>query len=210
MEEEPPYMPRTWRWVGVKQVMNNTLVSMIEAEEDFTFGPYAHTPLETIPLRLFADHNQEIDLSWQNLKHLIITMATRVAPTMLQNGIRRGRISLQPLESPKAIGLPPGGLTISGNSESHLATEAEARFIGNGKNSILEGHYKLFWASAKRIDVRLLGRVLLQEWCIERMQLFSHNIDKIPLEVVLVPMIFIKYPHMRLKKRKLGPLPLWI
>lgn len=53
--------------------------------------------------------------------------------------------------------------------------------------------------------MRSLGRVLFQERCIECLHYCTHNTDRSPLEVVPVPMIFMKNPHMRLRRKKLGP-----
>lgn len=37
------------------------------------------------------------------------------------------------------------------------------------------------------------------------MHRFTHDTDKSPLDMVLAPTIFVRDPHMRLKKKKLGP-----
>lgn len=51
-------------------------------------------------------------------------------------------------------------MTISRDSGNRLAPDAEAQFIGDGKNTILEGHHKLLWPSTRRVGVRAPGGVL--------------------------------------------------
>lgn len=47
-----PIMPRAWQWSKVKQTLNQTLVNVIDREEEFNFRPYIHTPLV-----LFRSHS---------------------------------------------------------------------------------------------------------------------------------------------------------
>lgn len=68
----------------MKQATDNTLVSVIDAEEEVTFRSYVHIPSGTISLKFSIDCNQEIKMSQRdNLEHLLSAMATVVAPTML-------------------------------------------------------------------------------------------------------------------------------
>lgn len=83
----------------------------------------------------------------------------------------------------------------------------EARFIGSGKDLILKGHNKLLWPYARRIGMRLPGAVLFWERCIEHIHCFTYNTDKIPLEVVPISTIYVKDPHMQVKRKKLGVQP---
>lgn len=53
--------------------------------------------------------------------------------------------------------------------------------------------------------MKSLGGVLFWDQCIKRLHWFAHNSDNSPLEVILVPTIFMRDPHMRLKRKKLGP-----
>lgn len=81
----------------------------------------------------------------------------------------------------------------------------EVRFIRNSHDRILEGHQRLLWPSVGRVSVRSPGGVLFWERCIERLRCFAHNTDKSPVEVISVPTIFMRDPHMRLKRKRLGP-----
>lgn len=47
--------------------------------------------------------------------------------------------------------------------------------------------------------------VLFLDRCVERLHYCAHNTDKSPLKIVPSPIIFVKDPHIRLKRKKLGP-----
>lgn len=47
------YIPRAWRWAGVKQAGNKSLVNVIHKEEEFSFRSNFFTPRGTSPLSLF-------------------------------------------------------------------------------------------------------------------------------------------------------------
>lgn len=83
MKNSHSYMPRAWKWVGGKQVTNESMINVIDMEEEFTFHLYVHTPRGTTLLRLFTERNQEVVLSHQDkLDHLALAMAAVVTLTL--------------------------------------------------------------------------------------------------------------------------------
>lgn len=62
-EESRPFMSRAWRWSGIKQATNKTLVSMIDTEGEFKFLPYIYTPSGVVPLSHYEEHNRDNPLS---------------------------------------------------------------------------------------------------------------------------------------------------
>lgn len=77
------------------------------------------------------------------------------------------------------------------------------RLIGDGKNSILAGHTKLFWSATWRRREVTGGHDVLQR-CILCIHTFINNSDRSPPEVVPIPLIFAKTLH-EIEEKRLGP-----
>lgn len=80
----------------------------------------------------------------------------------------------------------------------------EARFIGDDKDIILEGHHKLFWPFARRIGARSSGECFPGRGAWSACTALPTIPTRTLWRLFLVPTIFIRDPCMWLKRKKLG------
>lgn len=98
-----PYMPRTWRWVGLKQVGKKSLVkSSIFAQMSILLVGLLHLVYLPSATRRLLSHRDILD-------HLAIAIATIIAPILLPSKTEfdEAWLSIDP-KSPEAVGLKSG------------------------------------------------------------------------------------------------------
>lgn len=80
-------------------------------------------------------------------------------------------------------------MSISKDIKNSLATIMKARFFGDGGDSILAGHHKLFWPNAERVGVSHWEACYFEN-SVSNACIVART-SRSPLEVILDPTIFV-------------------
>lgn len=155
MKKSHPYMPMAWRWDGVEQAGNKSLVNVIDKEEEFTFRPYVELLEGLLDLVSSPSATKRSLPQRDTMDHLAIAMAIVVAPTLLPSKTKSSEdVALySPLRVLRQLGYDLGAIMILGDTRNSLPSTAEARFIWDIDDSILARHSKLFWHVVRRVSM---------------------------------------------------------